>query len=254
MPNLQPSSNAPPAANLSANGNTLTITAPITGDAAAYFYNGNFNISAPIHLDNALTIFSSNTVLNAHLTCTSLNVTADLSGSGTITASQSAFIQSGHVSIGNTPGELGDLLIDSPTTTFGADTMLLFDLAPSVSDHLFTTGDLLLLPSDQPYNLGASLSLNFLAPPTGDIYTLITASSITGAFSSITGLPDGYAIEYTPTSILLVPTLSGSSIPEPTTLSVLTLSLLPLLRRSRPRLDSTKFPPFTHRLYPRGKS
>lgn len=76
--------------------------------------------------------------------------------------------------------------------------------------------------------------MDLLGSPSGGIYTLLSAASITGTFDTVTGLPDGYALDYTADSLLLVPSGdSGGSVPEPGTLALLGVAALPVFRRRR---------------------
>ena len=133
-------------------------------------------------------------------------------------------------------GDLATITFDTPTTQF-YDTTFTLDLDPSgLSDRILVTGSLDIYPFDPTNTFGAlprTLTLHSLAPPTGHIYTLLSASSLTGTFSTVTGLPSGYTLDYTPTAILLIPNSAASTVPEPATLFC--VSLAPLLAHRRRR-------------------
>ena len=147
----------------------------------------------------------------------------------------------GTISPGDSTHPLATITFDNPETDLSDGTTLAFDLgSDGNSDHLVVVGTLsLAAPFPGSSDLPTTLALNFLSPPTGDTYTLLSAASLTGTFGTVSGLPDGYSLEYTATSLLLVPT---ASIPEPCSALFLLASLPAVLlirKRSASREDSS---------------
>lgn len=92
---------------------------------------------------------------------------------------------------------IGSLLVTSADLTGGGTLAIgLDDASTPKCDLLDVGGDLKVA--------GATLSVSFAGTPAETSYTIATASVVTGTFASVSGLPSGYAVQYTPTSILLV--------------------------------------------------
>ena len=219
-------------------GNTLTLASPITGNGLLIVQGGILVLSPTFTWHppyGQLAVESALELPGARISLpTSITISGGLSGSGTLADFTTIFME-GTIAPGLTPGEIATLKFDSPTglARLGWSETVALDLDPSGScDQLIFTGPLMLEPTLDA-NYPTTIALHFLAPPTGESYTLISASCFTGTFSQVTGLPDGYVLDYTPTSLLLVPATAGTSVPEPAT-ALLVLGFVPLLvKRSR---------------------
>jgi hypothetical protein len=120
----------------------------------------------------------------------------------------------GTLSPGNSIGTFG-LQTDA---TFQTGGHLAIELGNAgASDLLAVTGALNLSAPGDSLDLSQLPGTSFSFP-----YTIATAASITGTFDNVT---PGYTLQYTPTSIIVVP--------EPATLTLLPLSSLVLVRRRR---------------------
>ncbi len=200
-----------------------------TATSAIVKVDGLLTIAAPITGDGTLKINAVHTVLasNISLEGVSFGPLNYLSGIGVITSRTAISFGQETITAGFSPGDLAALVFDTPELDLGAGSTLDFDLAPSgLSDRLLLTGSLVINSS-----AFTKLSLNFLSPPTGQTYTLLSYASITGTFSTVTGLPVNYSLDYTPTALLLIPNAAAAT-PEPMTVALLALGT-PLLYRRR---------------------
>jgi autotransporter-associated beta strand protein len=216
-------------------GQTLTLAAPIIGNAELLVQGGALaQIAAPINYSAGIMFENSDVHLSSPISALwiefDLGPNHRVTGSGVITSSTGFSFREATLSPGDNPGDLATITFNATQSEFAAGAILVLDLdSAGHSDHLLATGALTIDPPNEYYDtLPTALSLNFLSPPTGETYTLLSAASLTGTFGTVSGLPDGYSLEYTPTSLLLVPT---ASLPEPATFLPLGMSLPWVLRR-----------------------
>ncbi len=109
------------------------------------------------------------------------------------------------VSAGGTiaPGTtIGTLLVTSADLSGGGT------LAIGIDDASTPKADLLDVGADLNVT-GATLNVSFTGTPAEPSYTIATATSVTGTFASVTGLPSGYVVQYTATEILIVESAGG---------------------------------------------
>lgn len=103
-------------------------------------------------------------------------------------------------------------------------TQFIVDIDGLAADRLNVNGDVTL------GNTQVRLVLNELSTPLAAQYVLLSSTgSLTGTFVSVSGLPDGYELQYTSNQLLLV----NPSIPEPTSIAGLALLGGMLVRRRR---------------------
>lgn len=108
----------------------------------------------------------------------------------------------GDVTVGSggtiAPGTtIGALLVTNADLTGGGT------LAIGIDDTATPKCDLLDVGGDLKVS-GATLSVSFTGTPAEPSYTIANATAVIGTFTNVTGLPPGYSVQYTPTSILLV--------------------------------------------------
>ncbi len=224
-----------------ADGKSLTIAAPITVNGFYDIGAGTLlKISAPITGPGFISLHSNEVRIDSTVSAGGISLflsrTSQLSGTGVITSPTGIYFNAGTITPGDAPSDLGTLTFNTPDLELYEMAGVQFDLDPSgLSDRLLVTGSLSIVSINAENPNLTSLTLNFLSPPTGDTYTLISAASLTGTFTTVTGLPDNYSLDYTPTALLLIPNNpSPTSIPEPTTLTITTLLLPTIMRRRRP--------------------
>ncbi len=231
---------------LTAPGTTLTLAAPITGQdpltiGENYPFSGTLRVAAPINYNGSLTLASDHIDLIAPISALSLgfslNPQSKITGSAVISTHYGFPLGQGIIAPGEDPGDLASMTFDVPTLSLFGEASLLIDLdATGHSDRILITGA---LDIDDPNYGGGSttLALNILGTPTSQIYTIVSASEIDGTFDTVTGLPAGYAVEYTPSAILIAPSSSSNeaAVPEPSALGVFLAGgcTLLLLRRSQ---------------------
>ena len=223
---------------------TLTLAGPIVGSVPLGI--GNLNPSGTVRITGNVSLSTfpgTNGFVNGMSNLLTLDGSVSVSsnainygrlaGSGSLHAAQD--ILSYNLIAPGTPDTLGTLTLSSDSGELHFTSMLA-NILP-VTDH-YPTGleiklasnglsDLLLVNAPVEIDPGTPLTLDTLAPISGQ-YQILSASSLTGTFAEVTGLPPNYTLDYTPTSLLLIPT---APVPEPATLSLLALAPLFLLRR-----------------------
>lgn len=214
---------------------TTTIDVPFTNNGLVTALTGNF------HFTDTLTFGSGGQLGGGVKFDAPLTLPADstLQGNGTITGS---IVTGGMVTPGNSIGSLnidGDLTMLSTTVSFFE-----IDLSatPSPVDFLSVSGTL---------NLNGILSFDLLSsilPTAVENYTVLTAGTLTGAFSNILsgsrifnpGLNASFLVNYGSTSAFDTNSVVFSSfeftpVPEPSTFSLLAIGLGFIMWQTRRR-------------------
>jgi fibronectin-binding autotransporter adhesin len=125
-----------------------------------------------------------------------------LGGTGTI-GGDVTVSTGGSIAPGSTTGTMiGTLLVTSANLSGGGT------LAIGIDDASTPKADLLDVGADLNVT-GATLNVSFTGSPAEPSYTIATATSVTGTFASVNGLPSGYVVQYTATEILIVESAGG---------------------------------------------
>ena len=108
--------------------------------------------------------------------------------------------------------------------TFGDNSTYAVDLNATSSDEMLVTGNIALGNND-------TLALNILDATTAGTYTIATYTGTeSGTFAN---LPANVSVDYTTGNAITLTVGSGGAVPEPASLTLLTLGAVPLLRRRR---------------------
>jgi len=185
-------------------GTPIRFNGPVDVTGLGAIVDGHMHAIEDAFIDLAA---SARLIVNGSLSLRSGSVSngdgrVDVNAGGTMILEQGAVaaidvVNDGEFRIG--VGDAADAVDIIGFYTQNAGGRLSLDIAGSLfndQDYLEVTG---------PATLGGELNLNLVGafePIEGQQFTILTASSVTGTFSSITGDP-GFSVAYTPTSVVI---------------------------------------------------
>lgn len=154
-------------------------------EAALYNFSGTFTNSASLSLKTAVVapfLINSNggTISNA--------ATGTLSGTGVINPTHFTN-NGGTLSPGYSPG----MLTFNSSENFSTSTMAIEVNGTGVAGTDF---DQIVVNGTATLGGVLALTFNFPAPSDGDVVTILDATALSGAFSSVTGLPEHWTVKY----------------------------------------------------------
>lgn len=153
--------------------------------AALYNFSGTFTNNASLSLKTAV---AAPFLLNSDGGTISNNASGTLSGTGIIKPTH--FINNGGMlSPGYSPG----ILTFDGSENFAASTLAIEVNAAGVAGTDF---DQIVVNGTATLGGTLALTFNFPAPSDGDVVTIIDATALAGTFSSVTGLPEHWAVKY----------------------------------------------------------
>jgi fibronectin-binding autotransporter adhesin len=212
------------AADASANPFDITLAGNLSGAGnLTKTGGGNLTLGGTASYAGATNVNAGALLVNGAITASTATVasTGILGGSGTITP---AVINNGTINPGSTgAGSIGNLTMGNGVT-FDDNSTYGVDLNATSSDKLVVTGNIALGNND-------TLALNILDATTAGVYAIATYTGTeTGTFAN---LPANVSVDYTTNNAITLTVGGGGAVPEPASLTLLTLGAVPLLRRRR---------------------
>ncbi|MCP3976820.1 MAG: hypothetical protein GY720_20230, partial [bacterium] len=179
------------------NGNVAgTFSGLITGNGSLVKLG-----SARLELNAASTYSGGTTIDDGTLSIS--NSSGSATGTGTVTVADGATLDgTGSIDGAVTVNSGGTIAPGTSvgTLTAGSDLTLNGDFACEIDG---ATADLLAVTSTLDVT-GGDLVVSIINPPTSGSYTIATAGTVTGPFANVTGLPDGYVVDYSAGAISIV--------------------------------------------------